>query len=126
VRYLTHYTRKEIKVKIILVIESGNNHLVLDIDENTQYPCCWIHVSQESCDQFLFGDYIDSILEDLGTNPVPNGYDDKKYFVQDNLSLHKKPYITHLIRDCPTPNSYPGNMLANCPKISLFKYFFAS
>ena len=63
-------------------------------------------VHERSINQFIFGDFVNSILTDLENHPVPDGFDNNRCIIWDNLNVHKTEYVTHLIRDRPTQNHF--------------------
>jgi len=76
-----HYTRNEPKVNVILAVEPGDPLLPPDIDGSIQRPRRWIHVSQVNCDQFVFGDFIDTMLLNIELHHVPQDYDNERCFI---------------------------------------------
>ena len=97
VRFPAHYTRKEPKINVIFGIEPGNPNLPPHVDGSVERPRRWYHISQVNCDQYVFGDFIDSMLTDIEQNPVPGNYDDRRIIMWDNLSCHKTPYVSQII-----------------------------
>ena len=74
-------------------------------------PHRWIHVSQVNCNQYIFEDFYDTICSDIEENPVPG--DEPRYFVWDNVLLHKTAYVTHVIKGCN--NAVQKLMSVDCP-----------
>ena len=99
VRHPGHYTRSEPKVNVILGVEPGNPALPPDTDGSIQHPRRWIHVSQVNCDQFVFGEFIDTMLTNIETYLVVDNLDDERCILWDNLAAHKTAYVTAIIRD---------------------------
>lgn len=99
VRYPSHdYKRNEPKVNVILAIEPGDPNIDANIDGSVEIPRRYIHILQDNCDQWLFSDYVDKICTDI-ENDLVEGYDDSRYFLWDNLVLHKIHYVTTKIQD---------------------------
>ena len=125
VRHPAHYTRSEPKVNVILGVEPGNPLLPPNVDGSIQRPRRWISVTQINCDQFVFGDFIDTMLIDIEQHPVPEGYDNERCIIWDNLAAHKTPYVTTIIRDRPSNNNfYSVDRPPYRPKIAPIEYIF--
>ena len=125
VRHPAHYTRSEPKVNVILGVEPGNPLLPPNGDGSIQRPRRWIHVSQVNCDQFVFGDFVNTMLTDIEQHPVPEGHDNHRCIIWDNLAAHKTPYVTTIIRDRPSNNIfYSVDRPPYCPKIAPIEYVF--
>ncbi len=41
-----------------------------------------------STNQYVFSQYMDYVCSDIEDNPVPGGYNEQKFFMWDNLSVH--------------------------------------
>ena len=119
VRHTSHYTRREPKLNVIIAVESGNHNTHPNTSGSTNRPRRWVHITTENVDQFIFGEFIDSILNDIENHPVPDGYDDERCIMWDNLSLHKTAYVTNIIRDRHSPNFFynrsPTLPTQDCP-----------
>ena len=85
---------------VILAIEPGDAELPPNIDGSIHNPRRWIVVMQDNCDQSNFGDFIDSMLSNLETSPVPSHLNNESCLMWDNLSVHNTPYMTHIIHGC--------------------------
>ena len=48
-------------------------------------------------DQFIFDGFINEILDNIETHPVPGDYDSNKIILWDNLCVHKPPFVAHII-----------------------------
>ena len=82
-----------------------------------------MHISQVTCDQYFFCNFIHSILQDIKTHPVPGDFDDSCYLLWDNLKSHKTAYITNMIEDRQSTNHlYLVNRLSYWPKIAPIEY----
>jgi len=64
-------------MNVILVIESGNPHLGSQEDGSSENPRCWIMVTQENCSQFVFGNFINSMLSNMEDRLVSGEHDNK-------------------------------------------------
>lgn len=125
VRYPGHYTRKEKKVNVVLGIEPGDAELPPNIDGSIQNPRRWILVTQDNCDQYNFGDFIDAMLTNLETSPSPSHLDDQRCLMWDNLSVHKTPYVTNVIHGRESNNHFFSvNRPPYRPKIAPIEFVF--
>ena len=106
IRTPAHYTRNEKKVNVIMAVEAGSPLVPAFRDGLIQFPRRWIFISQGNCDQYMFGDFIDSILTQFETTPAPGDVDDERCFLWDNLALHKTAYVTNIIHGRPTNNHF--------------------
>ena len=106
VRYPSHYTRSEPKINVIMAIEPGSQTVPPFVDGSTMFPRRWVFISQSNCDQYIFGDFIDSILASIESSPAPGDVDDERCLLWDNLSLHKTAYVTNKIYGRPSPNRF--------------------
>ena len=69
------------------------------VDGNVMFPRRWILISQKNYDQYMFGDFIDSIFQSSENVSAPGDVDDERCIVLDNFSLHKTAYVTNKIVD---------------------------
>ena len=123
VRTPAHYTRSEPKLNVILAIEPGDPTLPAGANGSTDRPRQWVRVTQDSVDQLVFGDFIHEILTSIENNPAD--YDDERCLLWDNLSLHKTPYVTNIIRDRASNNNfYAVDRPPYQPKIAPIEYIF--
>jgi len=106
IHHPAHYTQSQEKVNVILAIEGGNNMFPPGVDGNIYRPRKWIIVSQESCNQFTFGNFVGTILTDIESSPVDGGSDDERIIIWEHLALHKTPYVTTIIEDFPSHNLF--------------------
>ena len=106
IRYPSHYTRAEPKINVLMAIEAGSQTVPPFVDGSVMFPRRWLFISQSNCDQYMFGDFIDSILNSIETAPAPGDVDDERCIIWDNLSLHKTAYVTNKIYGQPTNNRF--------------------
>ena len=76
------------------------------VDGSVMFPRRWLFMSQNNCDQYMFGDFIDSILSSIELAPAPGDVGDKQCIIWDNLSLHKTAYVTNKIFGQPSHNCF--------------------
>ena len=125
VRHPSHYTRNERKVNVIMGVEPGNPNLARGTLGSREAPRRWIYMTQDSVDQFVFGDFVNIILSNIEDHPVADGYDDEKCIMWDNLSVHTTAYVTNVIRDRASHNNfYSVNRPPYRPKIAPIEYIF--
>ena len=60
----------------------------------------------ETVDQFIFGDFLNEILNNIEIHPVQGGYDDNRVVIWDNLAAHKTPYVTQIIEGRESANNF--------------------
>ena len=106
IRYPSHYTRSEPRINVIMAIEAGSQTVAPFVDGSIMFPRRWLFISQNNCDQYMFGDFINSILSSIENAPAPGDVDDERCILWDNLSLHKTPYVTNKIFGRPTNNRF--------------------
>lgn len=56
--------------------------------------------------QYNFGDFIDSMLTNLNTAPVPSYLNDQWCLMLNNLSIHKTIYVTDIIHGWDSNNHF--------------------
>ena len=81
-----------------MAVDPGNSELAPSVKDSIERPRRWIRVGQEYMDQFIFSDFIKEMLVDIETNPVPEGYNNERCILWDNLILHKTAYVILIIR----------------------------
>jgi len=106
VRVPRHYTRNDPKVNVIIAVEPGDPNLPAHVDGSLQNPRRWLMLALNNIDQFVFGQFMEMLCNDLEMNPVPNGLDMDRVFMWDNLNAHNTPYVTQLIQGRPTANRF--------------------
>ena len=89
-----HYSRGSGSVNLIMTVEPGNPYLPPHVRGSVQNPRKWWRVTKGSMNQFVFSQYIEEVCSDIEQNPVDGGYDEEKYFMWDNLSVHKTAMVT--------------------------------
>ena len=108
-----------------MAIKSGSQTARPFVDSNVMFPRRQVYVSQNNCDQYIFGDFIDSILRSIEDDPASGDVDDECCILWDNINLHKKAYVTHLIYDCPTNNRFVSvDYPPYRPVMATIKYIF--
>ena len=85
-------------------VEPGNEHIPPEIDGSSGNPRQRIHVSMRNCKDSMFSDFVDKLLNDTVSHPVPGSYDNNCCISCDNLSVHLAPYVTNIIRNCASHN----------------------
>ena len=58
--YPSHYSRSDPKIHIIMAIEPGSQTVGPFVDGSVIFPRQWVFVSQNNCNQYIFGEFIDS------------------------------------------------------------------
>ena len=106
IRYPSHYTGSEIMVNVIIAIEAGIKNVQPLVDISVMLLRCWLFILQNNCDQYICGDFIESILNSIENAPIPGGADDKWCIMWGNLSLHKTAYVKNKILGRPTHNRF--------------------
>ena len=91
---------------MIVTVESGNHNIHPNTSGRTNRPRRWVNITQENVDQFTFGEFIYSISNNIENLPVPDGYDNKRCIMWDNLSLHKTVHVTNIMNHHSTPNNF--------------------
>ena len=94
------------------------------VDGSVMFPCRWVYVSQNNCDQYIFGEFIDSILRSIEDAPAPDDVADERCILWDNISLQKTIYVTHNIYGRPTKNRFISVNHPYLPAMAPIKYIF--
>ena len=63
-------------------------------------------MSQNNYDQYMFDNFINSILSSIESAPTPGDVDDEGCIIWDNLRLHKTVYVTNNTFGQPFPNRF--------------------
>lgn len=64
-----------------MAVEAGSRHVPPFWDGSVQFPRIWIFISQGNCDQYMFGDFINSMLTELETTPAPGDDNDERCII---------------------------------------------
>ena len=84
-----------------------------------------MRITQDNVDNYVFGNFIDEILTSIENHPAGNGYDEERGILWDNLSLHKTPHVTNVIRGRESPNNFFSvDRPPYQPKIAPIEYIF--
>lgn len=73
VRCFSHYKRYEPKLNVIMAIEPGNPNIDPELDGSTNRPRMWVMVTQQNCDQWIFADFVNHVVNDIETNHIEGG-----------------------------------------------------
>ena len=87
VRHTSRYTRSKSKTNVIIDIELRSQLVALFVDNIKMFPRRRLFISQTNFNQYIFGDFIDSVLNSIENVPVTGDVDDDECFMWDNLSL---------------------------------------
>ena len=80
---------------------------------------------KNSCDQYIFGNFIDSILRLIEDAPTTGDVDNGRCILWDSISLHKTAYITQKIYGCTTNNRFIYiDCPQHCPEMVPIEYIF--
>jgi len=125
VRYPAHYRRNEAKINVILAVEAGNPNIPAHMDGSLNRPRKWLRITVENVDQFIFGGFVNEILDNIERFPVQGDYDMNRVIIWDNLRAHKTPYVTTIIEDRNSPNDFSSvDRPPYCPKLAPIEYIF--
>jgi transposase len=106
VRKPGHYT-KDTKWTVICGIEPGDPTLPPNVDGSIQRPRRWFKVSDiAGTNQVAFAEFCDYMLTDIETNPTPNGNDDDRLLMWDNLGAHLTLLVYQTVQGRPTANVF--------------------
>ena len=83
--------------------------------------------NQGTLNQYVFSQYIDEVCTDIERNPVPGGFDEEKYFMWDNCSVHKTAMVSAALE--LRESRYQYRFVPICrppyhPKIAPIEYIF--
>ena len=124
VRTTANYTRSQQRLNVIVAIKAGNAAIANDVSGSINRPRRWVFITKDNVNQFIFGDFVNTVLTDIEEHQVPGGHDNSRCILWDNLSVHKTAYVTHLIRDCLTHhNFFSVDHPPYRPKIAPIEYF---
>ena len=115
----------ESKINIILAVESGNPNIPLHLDGSLACPRKWFRLTTENVDQYIFGGFVNEILDNIGNHPVPGEYDMQKNIIWDNFIAHKTAYFTHIIHGHNSLDHFRSvDRPPYCPKIAPYRACF--
>ena len=124
-RYLAHYSGGARKINIIMAIDAGCHWLLDGANCSRRNPRRWVMITEENCDQYVFGNFINTILHSIESYPAPENVDQDRVLLWDNLSLHKIPYVMNLIYNRETNDKFSVvNYPPYRPRIALIEYIF--
>ena len=106
VRCTARYRKNEAKLNVIVAVERGNSSIPVHLDGSIERPRKWMRLTVENIDQFIFGGFINEILDNIETHQVPGDYDSHKIILWDNLCADKTPFVTNIIEDRDTSNIF--------------------
>lgn len=120
-----HYRRNESKLNVILGVEIGKANIPAHLDGSIERPIKWFWLTVDNVDQFIFGNFINEILFDIERRPLPGNYNDHKFILLDNLRAHRTPFVTHIIEDRLSDNSFESvNRRPYTSKLAPIEYVF--
>ena len=88
VRDSGHYSKALASVNLIMTVEAGNPYIPGYERGSVRNPRKWWRITAGTTNQVVFSDYIDHVCRDIENNPSPDGFDEEKYFMWDNLRVH--------------------------------------
>jgi len=95
------------------------------MDGSLNRPRKWLRLTVENVDQFIFGGFINEVLDNIERFPVQGDYDMNRVIIWDNLRAYKTPYVTTIIGDRPSLNSFSSvDRPHYCPKLAPIEYMF--
>ena len=119
------YSKNAMGVNLIMTVEPGNPYLPNGARGSLSNPRKWWRITLENTNQVVFSNYIDSVLSDIEQNPIPNGMDDERYLMWDNLSAHLTALVTATVEIRPTHNTFvPIRRPPYQPKYAPIEYIF--
>ena len=89
-----------------MAIKPGSLTFPVNIDGRSSQLCHWFYVTEPNYDQYIFTYFIDGVFYNLETRPASGDIDDRRYFLWDNLSSHKTPYVNNKTYARPTYNEF--------------------
>jgi transposase len=98
---------KDTKLTVICGVEPGDPTLPPHVTGSITRPRRWIRVNDfAGTNQVEFASFVDYVLTDIETNPVPNGNDDSRLLLWDNLAAHLTALVYQTVQGRPTPNVF--------------------
>ena len=77
VRYPVHYTRGAQKTNVLFAVAPGHNLLSDNIDCSVANPRRWLFITDNNCNQYILGDFVESILSHIEQHPAPMNQDEE-------------------------------------------------
>ena len=93
-------------VNLIMSVEPGNPYLPPHIRGSIQNPRKWWQINTVSTNQYVFSKYCDYILSSIEDDPLPNGYDNQRFLMWDNLSAHQTPMVSTMVQLRPSRDEF--------------------
>lgn len=116
VRDIAHYSRtSDDYISLIMTVEPGNPDLPGDVYGSVQNPRKWWKIIRCHCNQDIFSDYIDYVCSDIEDNPLPDGHDEVKFFMWDNLSVHRTDQVMATVENRASRQDHRFNVLFRPP-----------
>jgi hypothetical protein len=106
VRKPGHYSRST-KVTVLLAVEAGDPNVPDHALGSVAKPRVWHKIFfQAGINQVDFAEFIDSICTNFEENPAPNGCDDHRVFLWDNLAAHLTTLVYETLESRESPNVF--------------------
>lgn len=106
VRKPGHYTRST-KLTVILAVEPGDPNVPDAFLGSVAKPRVWHRIFyQPGINQVDFSEFVDFVCRDFEENPAPNGTDDHRIFLWDNLAAHLTDLVYETVEHRPSPNQF--------------------
>jgi len=80
-------------------VEAGNPNIPAHMDGSLNCPRKWLQITVENVDQFIFGGFVNEILDNIKRFPIHGDYDMNRVILWDNFRAYKNPYVTTVIED---------------------------
>ena len=110
-----------------MTVEPGCPYLPPSVRGSISNPRKWWKITTNTTNQVTFSAYINTVLTDIEENPLPNGYDNKKYLMWDNLSAHLTPLVAATFELRPRGDEFefiPIRRPPYQPKYAPIEYIF--
>jgi transposase len=93
---------------VICGIEPGDPTLPPNVDGSiVQHPRHWFKVNGNAgTNQVAFAEFCEYMLTDIETNPTPNGNDNDRLLMWDNLGSHLTLLVYQTVQGRPTANVF--------------------
>ena len=92
VRDTGHYKKGQKRLNLILAVEPRNPLLPPEIYGSIQNPHKWWVMTSETVNQYIFSNFLETLLSDIEQNPVAGDHD--RVILWDNLSAHHTGIVT--------------------------------